>query len=84
MELLRGIVHGRMIELENELGMPDGQSVTIVVQPAGADLPNHEKQSSDTGLRRGFGAWAEDADELDSYLQWNRQQRQVGRLEMEP
>jgi uncharacterized protein (DUF433 family) len=27
------------------------------------------------GLRRSFGAWAEDAEELDQYLEWNRQQR---------
>jgi uncharacterized protein (DUF433 family) len=35
------------------------------------------------GLRRSFGAWAEDAEELDKYLEWNRQQRKIGRREME-
>ena len=31
------------------------------------------------GLRRAFGAWSDDAEELDRYLEWNRQQRKVGR-----
>ena len=26
-------------------------------------------------MRRSFGPWAEDANELDQYLDWNRQQR---------
>src|SRR5713101_8013996 len=26
------------------------------------------------GLRRSFGGWAEDGDELDEYLEWTRQQ----------
>ena len=30
-------------------------------------------------MRRCFGAWADDADELDSYLEWNRQQRKASR-----
>jgi uncharacterized protein (DUF433 family) len=34
-------------------------------------------------MRRLFGAWAEDAAELDQYLEWNRQQRKVRRREIE-
>jgi uncharacterized protein (DUF433 family) len=34
------------------------------------------------GLRRACGAWAEDAEELDNYLDWNRQQRKLGRREI--
>jgi uncharacterized protein (DUF433 family) len=34
-------------------------------------------------MRRSFGAWAEDAAELDKYLEWNRQQRKVNRREIE-
>ena len=33
------------------------------------------------GLRRSFGGWVEDAEELDKYLGWTRQQRKVGRPE---
>jgi hypothetical protein len=42
------------------------------------DLPPGE------GLRRSFGAWAEDAEELDRYMEWSRQQRKIGRPELEP
>ena len=31
------------------------------------------------GMRRSFGGWSEDADELDEYLDWTRQQRKVRR-----
>jgi uncharacterized protein (DUF433 family) len=30
------------------------------------------------GLRRSFGGWAEDAEELDKYLKWCRQHRSAG------
>lgn len=33
-------------------------------------------------MRRCFGAWAEDAEELDKYLESNRQLRKVGRKEI--
>jgi uncharacterized protein (DUF433 family) len=35
------------------------------------------------GLRRSFGGWADDAEELDRYLDWTRQQRKVRRREIE-
>jgi hypothetical protein len=35
------------------------------------------------GLRRSFGGWAEDAEELDKYLEWTRQQRKLRRREIE-
>jgi uncharacterized protein (DUF433 family) len=34
-------------------------------------------------MRRCFGAWAEDAEALDEYLEWNRQQRKVERRRIE-
>jgi hypothetical protein len=36
------------------------------------------------GIRRSFGGWAEDAEELDEFLEWNRQRRQLSRREIEP
>jgi hypothetical protein len=30
---LKGVVHGRVIELEQELGLPDGQAVRVTVTP---------------------------------------------------
>ena len=34
--ILKGIVHGKTIELEQEPGLPDGQEVSVVVQPLDA------------------------------------------------
>lgn len=76
--VLKGVVHGKTIELEDESGFPDGQEVNVTVQPVREQLAPGE------GLRRAFGAWADDADELDRFLEWNRQQRKIGRPEIEP
>lgn len=35
------------------------------------------------GLRRSFGGWVDDAEELDQYLEWTRQQRKLRRREIE-
>ena len=35
------------------------------------------------GLRRSFGGWAEDAEALDKYLDWTRQQRKISRREID-
>ncbi len=74
---LRGVVHGKIIELDEEVGLPDGQAVTVSVQPVGRRLPPGE------GIRRSAGAWADDAEELDKYLEWNRQQRKISRPPIE-
>ena len=34
------------------------------------------------GLRRSCGAWAEDGEELDKYLEWSRQHRKISRREI--
>jgi len=36
-----------------------------------------------TGLRQAFGAWADEAAELDKYLAWTRQNRKLRRREIE-
>ena len=73
----RGVVHGRIIELDEEVGLPDGQAVSVSVQPVGRQLAPGE------GIRRSAGAWADDAEELDKYLEWNRQQRKTSRPPIE-
>lgn len=77
---LTGIVHGNIIEFPAEIGLPDGQQVTVTVQPVspGTELAPGE------GLRQSFGAWAEDAEELDKYLEWNRLQRKIPGRPLEP
>jgi hypothetical protein len=75
--VLKGVVHGKTIELDDETGLPDGQSVSVTVQPVQETrLPPGE------GIRRSAGAWADDIDELDEFLDWNQQQRKVGRREI--
>jgi hypothetical protein len=52
---LKGIVHGKVIELDQEPGLPDGQQVSVTLQPispgarpvcreASRDLPRWEGQ----------------------------------------
>jgi hypothetical protein len=68
---IKGVKRGKMIELEQALNLPDGQEVTVVVQPA----PAGQKLEPGEGIRRSFGGWSDDIEGLDKYLEWNRQQR---------
>jgi len=65
--VIRGTVHGKTIELENELGLPEGQLVSLFVQPAG---------TPGDGIRQSAGAWADDAEELEAWLGQVRASRQ--------
>ena len=79
MNVFRGTVHGKTIELERESGLPDGEQVTVIVQSGTAKrLPLGD------GIRRSEGGWGDDAQWLDDFLEWNRQQRKVDRTEIEP
>lgn len=76
---LKGVVHGQTIQLDCDPGLPEGQEVTVTVQAARPQqLPPGE------GLRRAAGAWADDVEGLDDYLEWTRQQRKRSRPELEP
>jgi hypothetical protein len=78
-QIHHGIVHGRTIELDHDTGLPDGQEVTITLQPGrkAKQLPPGE------GIRRSAGGWSDDPEGLDQYLEWNRQQRKIARPEIE-
>lgn len=67
---IKGVVHGKTIELEREPGLPDGQEVTVTVRPA-----DPGRLAPGEGLRRSAGGWSDDPQGLDEYLEWNRQQR---------
>jgi hypothetical protein len=76
---LRGIIRGNVIELLQSPNLPDGQEVAVTLETTSAsDFPPGE------GLRQSYGSWAEDAEELDRYLEWNRQQRKISRRPIEP
>jgi hypothetical protein len=59
-----GVIRGQSIELEQPTGLPDGQRVKVMraSEPTG---PNADLEET---ARRAFGAWAEDAAELDVFL----------------
>lgn len=71
---------GRTIQLDQELGLPDGQHVQITIRP----MTSKEGIASPEGLERAFGAWAAEADAVDEFLRWNREQRKLGRAESGP
>lgn len=72
------MVHGNIIELDTEPGLADGQSVTVTLKTV------DENKLPGDGLRAAFGAWSDDPEGLDRYLEWNRQQRQSDSREVEP
>jgi hypothetical protein len=59
MPQLRGIIHGKTIELDAEPGLPDGEPVSVTVQRL---LPAGE------GIRQSAGAWADAGDDLESWF----------------
>jgi hypothetical protein len=77
--VLKGVVHGRTIELDSEPGLPDGQAVSVVVEP----IDSAKSQAVFEAFKRAAGGWADDDPEgLEAYLEWNRQQRKVQRREI--
>jgi hypothetical protein len=79
--MIRGFVRGKSIELENDTGLPDGQAVAITVRPLSGD---QQTLTVGEGLKRAFGGWGDDAEDLDEFLEWNRRQRKVSRAEPQP
>lgn len=68
-----GVVRGKTILLDRDPGLPEGSEVTVTVQPC---PPKDQKEVADA-LRLAFGAWADDGEALDRYVEWSRQQRKV-------
>jgi hypothetical protein len=58
--VVKGIVHGNTVELDQPSGFPEGAAVSVTLQPA--------LQPGD-GLRQAFGGWADDAQELDAFVE---------------
>ena len=74
----KGIVRGKTIELDAEPGLPEGQAVTVTLRPSSESLPPGE------GLRRSFGGWADEAQQVDEFFEQVRQQRKAMRRELDP
>ncbi len=73
---LHGTVRGNTIELDGDAGLAEGQAVVVTVRPL-------QSPGLEEGLRESFGGWADEADDLDEYLEWSREQRKRGRREFE-
>lgn len=56
---IQGIVKGRIVELDRDPGLPDGQQVTVTLRPATAP---------GGGIIRSAGAWADAPD--DEWERW--------------
>jgi hypothetical protein len=78
---LRGVIHGRIIQLEQVSGMADGLQVSVTVEPVAPSRPPSSPEGL-AALGRAAGAGADDTEELDRYLEWNRQQRKGNRPEL--
>jgi hypothetical protein len=77
--VMKGVVHGRTIELETEPGLPDGQPVSVTIAPAAAI----NSQAVFEAFRDAAGGWeGDDPEGLEEYLEWSRQQRKVSRHEI--
>jgi hypothetical protein len=70
---VNGIMHGKMIELQEDLGLSDGEAVKVIVRQV---LPPGE------GIRRSAGAWTDGGEELDRWFEQIHQSRR--RLRPEP
>ena len=77
-EVLRGIVHGKSIELEHPLPMPDGSEIELMVKR----IPISAEQRKQR-LEAIFGSCETDAEDLDDFLDWNREQRKHSRPEVD-
>ena len=71
-KMLHGKAHGRTIELEEDLGLSEGQEVEVQVKP----LPQAKKWGE--GILRSAGGWA-DYPELDATMEQIHQERKMER-----
>jgi hypothetical protein len=66
---LRGVVHGKTVELTDDPGMEDGQLVEVILRVAKGGSPTE-------GLRRSAGAladtWSEEDDQILDQIQQDR------------
>lgn len=78
--IVKGVIHGKTIELEHEPGLPEGQAVTVTLEPIRSEKPSLEERRE--ALKRAAGSWADDPEGLERFLEWNRRQRKTPRREL--
>jgi hypothetical protein len=72
------IVPGKSIELEHPLPMPDGSEIELVVKRSPMSAEQRKQR-----LEAIFGSCEQDAEDLDEFLNWNRDQRKHSRPELD-
>jgi hypothetical protein len=70
---MSGTVHGNSIEADQSLGLPEGLKVKMVV--SFTSETDAATSSVPPGLLRAFGAWKEDSEEIDKFLEESRRLR---------
>jgi hypothetical protein len=76
---ITGTVHGRVIEVDSDLGLPDGQRVTVVLK-----LPRPTPDEAKAIIASLAGAWADEGPEFDEYIRNCRKEVSSERPELEP
>jgi hypothetical protein len=75
MKPLTGVVHGNRIDLDGDLGLPDGQEVEVLVRP------KRFREAVGGGLQRCAGAmtslWTDDDDRILEEIQRDREQAEM-------
>lgn len=74
MKLVEGIVHGKTIEVAEDLGIPDGQKVELIVKTPGGTAAAGE------GLLRSAGPLPDDSPKDDQILLEIEKSRKSARL----
>jgi hypothetical protein len=76
---MMGTIHGRLIEVDSDLGLPDGQRVSVLVKP-----PPPTPGEAHAIIERLAGAWADEGPEFDEYIRNCRKEVPGERPELEP
>ena len=73
----RGIIHGNTVQLPQPTSFIEGQEVLVTLEAP------ESMESATEALRRSAGGWSDEVEELDRYLEWNRQQRKASRRDLD-
>ena len=76
--VLKGVIHGKTIELEQSPGLPDGQVVTVSMSPATSPTSAEAFEA----LQRAAGGWSDDPEGVDRFVEEVRQSRKQSRREI--
>jgi hypothetical protein len=87
-KILRGVVHGRTIELESDLGIEDGRSVEVIVRSRTLPGPPPGWRPGGTETAAGMMAehWTDEDDRILEEIQREREapvRNELRALEME-